>query len=122
MTLDDEVGPNLAGLILTKSYTATSLQLVASAEFSGDANLNGAVDISDFNALAGNFGASGANWLQGDFNGDGVVNLLDLNALATNFGSGTSSAPALGALVPEPSLGLMLFVVPALLRRARRRR
>jgi BNR repeat-containing family member len=121
VTLDDEVGPNLAGLILTKSYTARSLLLTASAEFNGDANLNGAVDISDFNALAGNFGASGANWLQGDFNGDGVVNLLDLNALATNFGSGTSGAPALGALVPEPSLGLMLLVVPALLRRARRR-
>jgi hypothetical protein len=121
VTLDDEVGPNLAGLILTKNYSATSLQLVASAEFDGDANLNGAVDINDFNTVASNFGDTGQNWLQGDFNGDGVVNLLDLNAIATHFGSGVSTPLARGALVPEPSLGLMLFVVPALFRRARRR-
>ena len=43
----------------------------------GDANLDGAVTISDFNTLASHFGTSGP-WGLGDFNYDGVVNLLDL--------------------------------------------
>ena len=51
----------------------------------GDADLNGQVNISDFNALAANYGATGV-WATGDFNYDGVVNLLDLNAIASNFG------------------------------------
>ena len=92
----------------------------------GDANFDGNVNLNDFNTLAGNFGATGAGWLQGDFTFDGNVNLNDFNVLAANFGmSASANGPtpgdwnALGALVPEPgSLALLsLAMLPALRRR-----
>ena len=52
----------------------------------GDATLDGAVGLADFNRLAANFGATSAVWTQGDFTYDGVVNLADFNILAGRFG------------------------------------
>ena len=57
----------------------------------GDANLNGFVNLADFNRLAGNFGGTNKLWSQGDFTYDGIVNLSDFNRLAANFGR-----PAIG--------------------------
>jgi hypothetical protein len=75
----------------------------------GDANLDGTVNLQDFNRLAASFGATGAFWHQGDFNYDGNVNLQDFNRLAANFGqsaAGASVTPEdwanLAAAVPEP--------------------
>jgi hypothetical protein len=64
--------------------------------YNGDANLDGAVDLSDFNKLAANFGASPRRWVHGNSNFDAVVNLQDFNRLAANFGQG-GLAPAAGA-------------------------
>ena len=58
----------------------------------GDADLDGQVGMTDFNALAGNFGGSGMYWWQGDMNYDGIVNALDLNAIAINWGQ-TGATP-----------------------------
>ena len=61
--------------------------------FYGDANLDGAVTLADFNRYAGNFGlTSGARWSQGDFLYNGNVFLEDFNRLAANFGA-TESLP-----------------------------
>ena len=78
----------------------------------GDANLDGQVNLQDFNRLAGAFGTTGTGlWTQGDFNYDGNVNLQDFNRLASNFGlsaAGPEVTPEdwarLTAAVPEPSL------------------
>ena len=95
----------------------------------GDANLDGTVNLQDFNRLASSFGATGgALWSQGDFNYDGNVNLQDFNRLASNFGlsaAGPEVTPqdwaALGAAVPEPaSLMLIAAAGAALLIRKRR--
>ena len=97
----------------------------------GDADVNGTVNLDDFNVLAGNFGTqTGATWIEADFNNDGRVNLDDFNLLAANFGM-TASGPgvtpddwaALGAAVPEPATGaaLLLTAVPLLHRQRRRR-
>src|SRR5581483_407635 len=72
--------------------------------YSGDSNLDGTVDTSDFTAMSQNFGSTTASWLQGDFNYDGVVNALDFNAIASNFGQSLPSAPVLGSVVPEPAM------------------
>ncbi|HEX3359078.1 MAG TPA: glycosyl hydrolase 53 family protein [Tepidisphaeraceae bacterium] len=88
----------------------------------GDADLDGTVNMQDFNALAANFGsANQQTWIQGDFNYDGIVNLLDLNILATEFGVSmpSPSSVALGTLVPEPS---SLAMIAALIWGVRRRR
>jgi MYXO-CTERM domain-containing protein len=93
----------------------------------GDANLDGTVDLIDFNALAASFGQSGKFWQDGDFNYTGTVDLIDFNALAAQFGlSGSPDGPTpqdwanLAAVVPEPSIaGLSLLALAALHRRRR---
>jgi hypothetical protein len=52
----------------------------------GDANLDGHVNLSDFNRFAVAFGQSGRGWSRGDFNYDNLVNLADFNILASTFG------------------------------------
>jgi autotransporter-associated beta strand protein len=113
-----------------------STKVTVAYTYYGDADLNGSVNIADFNTLAAHFASSGT-WQTGDFNYDGVVNLLDLNAVATNFGATpvlstlpssiplgallSNNSPALGTLVPEPaSLGMIALGATALLRRRRR--
>lgn len=65
------------------------------------------VDITDFNALSGNFlpvgdgdPTNGPFWYQGNFDGDNDIDITDFNLLASNFapdGYGASNA------IPEPS-------------------
>jgi plastocyanin len=85
----------------------------------GDANLDGTVNLNDFNVLAANFGQSNRVWEQGDFNEDGSVDLGDFNLLAANFGKNIE--PAFGAAggrgngwsVPEPHC-MMVYATSAL--------
>ena len=65
----------------------------------GDADLNGSVNLNDFNRVAANFGQSNKVWVHGDSNYDGVVNLADFNALAGNFGQ-TAAGPDVFARLP----------------------
>ncbi len=125
-----------AGLSFAKSYSATTLTLIASA-LPGDANLDGRVDIRDLRVLATHYHGS-ANWLGADFNGSGVVDADDLGLLARNWQAGVS-APAgesLGALlvglelptnVPEPTIlsaatevALLGYLGPPLVRKRKR--
>jgi hypothetical protein len=66
--------------------------IVLKYTYYGDANLDGRVNLQDFNRLAANFGATGRHWSQGNFDFNNVVNLLDFNKLAANFGR-TGLAP-----------------------------
>jgi T5SS/PEP-CTERM-associated repeat protein len=90
----------------------------------GDANLDGIVNLADFNRLAAHFGSTHALWSDGDFNYDGIVNLNDFNRLAANFGlaaSGWHVTPedwaALASTVPEPAVGIIPVVTLVLGRR-----
>jgi hypothetical protein len=87
--------------------------------FSGDANLDGRVNGLDFNALSTNFGdASGKLWVNGDFNYDGLVNSADFTSLAQNFNASMPSPSfGLGAVVPEPLIGLFCAAATLLCRR-----
>jgi len=53
---------------------------------SGDSNLDGAIDFTDFLRLSSNFGMNDASWAQGDFDGNGVVEFADFLILSRNFG------------------------------------
>lgn len=74
----------------------------AAAGLPGDANLDGAVNLTDFGVLKVNFGRSQALIDDGDFDQNGRVDLTDFSILKQNFGRrGT-------ATVPEPNtLGLL---------------
>ncbi len=92
----------------------------------GDANLDGFVNLEDFNILASNFGTSGPPWEGGDFNEDGFVNLSDFNLLAANFGKPIEIAPdplvfglGAGVTVPEPTLMTVACTSMLMLRRRR---
>ena len=87
--------------------------------YSGDANLDGIVDSSDFVRLAANFNGTAKDWSDGDFNYDGKVNALDFNMIAMNFGQAVS-APSLGATVPEPAIAAALVMVGLLQKKAPR--
>ncbi len=50
----------------------------------GDANLDGQVDVSDFNIWNSNKFTTGNNWCSGDFNGDGVTDVPDFNIWNAN--------------------------------------
>jgi len=67
----------------------TSLQLVARR---GDVDLDGDVDIGDFNSLATSFDPLGNNpgngWPQGNFDGDADIDIVDFGALVRNFDPG----------------------------------
>lgn len=94
-----------------------SLTLTGILALAGDANIDGFVDTSDFNAVAGNFGQTGG-WVQGDFDGNGTIDSTDFTLLTSTFGQRvTMSAPALGAVVPEPAMLGLLPVIYFLQRR-----
>jgi hypothetical protein len=98
----------------------------------GDANLDGAVNGSDFAILATNFNKAVSGWDQGDFNYDGSVNGADFADLAANFnqsanGSDTAALNAFAAVngltadVPEPvSMGLFMLGAIGMFTRRRR--
>jgi hypothetical protein len=107
-----------------------SSSIVVAYTIYGDTNLDGIVNLADFNRLAGNFGGSNKTWSHGDFNYDGVVNLSDFNRLAASFGfsaAGPEVTPddwsALASAVPEPSgLAVAMGMAAAVTWRGRRRR
>ena len=69
----------------------------------GDANLDGVVDVPDFNVWNSSKFTVNPAWCSGDFNADGVVDVPDFNLW--NAAKFTSSAGN-PATVPEPAWGL----------------
>ena len=67
----------------------------------GDANLDGAVDVSDFNTWNSHKFTATAAWCSGDFNADGSVDVSDFNLWNANKFNAVSA-------VPEPA-GASLF-------------
>ncbi len=83
----------------------------------GDANLDGSVDVSDFNVWNSNKFEATAAWCLGDFNADGFSDVSDFNLW------NSKKFQTSGGVVPEPAAGwLVLLGVPGLLRRRGGRR
>lgn len=87
----------------TLAVTYTSNSVVVTPTLTGDATLDGIINISDFSVLAANFNAPG-RWATGDFNYDGMVTIGDFSSLAANFNlSLQPGAIPLAAAMPEPT-------------------
>ena len=88
----------------------------------GDANLDGVVDVTDFNLFNGSKFTATGDWSAADFNADGSTDVTDFNLWNANkFTSSSSDFQA----VPEPTsvLGLLValaLIIPSLSRRYRR--
>ena len=76
----------------------------------GDTDLDGDVDITDFNAMVLRFDPFGKNvgngWSDGNFDGDDDIDITDFNFLVLNFAP--SNAQSTNA-VPEPSSSAPFF-------------
>ncbi|MEM7311648.1 MAG: hypothetical protein AAF497_00715 [Planctomycetota bacterium] len=72
----------------------------------GDANLDGVVDVSDFNVWNTNKFNQVPAWCSGDFNADGVVDVSDFNIWNTRKFQSSGDASA----VPEPD-SWFIFVI-----------
>ncbi len=85
----------------------------------GDANLDGVVDVSDFNIWNGTKFTNVGGWCSGDFNADGFSDVSDFNLWNGNKFQSSNRTAA----VPEPHGIAMLFVAAAglLPRRSRAR-
>ena len=85
----------------------------------GDANLDGSVDVGDFNIWNNNKFTSVAAWCSGDFNADGSVDVGDFNIWNNNKFQGSDTS-----VVPEPSAWFLslALIAPLFLRRQRNRR
>ncbi len=81
----------------------------------GDADLDGDVDIQDYNLIALGYGDSGG-WANGDFSGNGAVNSSDLTILKIFFGF-QSTTPSLA--IPEPASIVILSTITLLASRSR---
>ena len=84
----------------------------------GDADLNGVVDVSDFNIWNGNKFTATARWSLADFNADGQTDVSDFNIWNSNKFTGSDALA-----VPEPStvfLGLFAMVLTSLFIRRRK--
>jgi hypothetical protein len=100
----DYVATLVAGGVSNAAGTSIAVDYAVPFFFlRGDANRDGRVNLTDFNILAANFGASPRDFSQGDFNYDGLVNLLDFNLLAARFGDalGATTAATRGGSVPR---------------------
>ncbi|CAN0451920.1 unnamed protein product, partial [Ectocarpus fasciculatus] len=86
----------------------------------GDANLDGAIEQGDLDAVLNNWGSQVAGWATGDYNGDQTVNQADLDVVLNGWGD--TVAPNLaGFAVPEPATALAILLLPLATHRTRRR-
>jgi len=74
----------------------------------GDFNLDGAIDLADFQILADNF-ITGSSFSEGDMNFDSVVDLADFVGFVKVFDAQG------GAAVPEPATGFLALLAAAFL-------
>jgi hypothetical protein len=85
---------------------AASHNGLGSSYLLGDANLDGSVDGSDFNAWNAAKFTSGTVWHQGDFNGDGFADGSDFNLWNSHKFMSSDS----GSQVPEPLTDLAAMI------------
>jgi probable HAF family extracellular repeat protein len=94
----------------TDAAANTQQMFLLNPRMSGDANLDGTVDIADLSIVLTNYDKTGMTWTQGDFDGSGTVDINDLSKILTNYDK-TAGLSGTGIMaVPEPTTLVLLGV------------
>jgi hypothetical protein len=130
LTADIAAGNNTLSFDLDSDGAVTTADLIAwrleageenigpgQAYLPGDADLNGAVDVSDFNIWNGSKFTSTDAYCSGDFTADGVVDVGDFNVWNGNKFTSSDTAA-----VPEPNGMVLLLIAASMLFKLRRSR
>jgi hypothetical protein len=123
------LGVGTAGALSLSTFDGDAVSptdILIKATFSGDANLDGKVDLTDLSTVLNHFGQATSDWTSGNFDGATTIDLTDLSSVLNNFGKtlATGASQATGSLAmaaPEPgSLAALASAGVVLLRRKRR--
>jgi hypothetical protein len=87
--------------------SAPEAALLLTPWISGDANLDGQVDINDLTIVLSHYDQTGMGWSQGEFTGDGTVDINDLTIVLAHYGQTAGASAAGVAAVPEPAALLL---------------
>jgi hypothetical protein len=122
------------GVMSFEGQTVDATTVLMRWTFTGDTDLDGAVDVGDLGRLASHWQSNGS-WFDGDFDYNGTVDVNDLGLLASNWQAGVAAGPALMSFsyalsalglpsisVPEPAMGGLLGLVLLSLKRSGRAR
>ncbi len=102
VSLADVTDPALGWLVVGGANNPSATGGAAFLE--GDANLDGVVDVGDFNLWNGSKFTANDSWCLGDFTADGSVDVSDFNTWNANKFTSSSDAAA----VPEPACAMLL--------------
>ena len=82
--------------------------VVLKTSLSGDANLDGKVDINDLTIVLAHYGQTGMSWRRASRRPTGKVDINDLTIVLAHYGqTAAASGPAVASAVPEPSALLL---------------
>jgi hypothetical protein len=110
------IGYGLAGALGLSSFDDVAVlpgDVLIKFTLAGDANLDGAVTISDLSILGTSYGSGVAAWTSGNFNYDGSVDVSDLSLLGSNYGKSMgNSGDRLALLDQAPDAVHPLVAIP----------
>jgi hypothetical protein len=112
-----QVGPTMYWISPVSDPFTNMPATVLKNTFSGDANLDQVVNISDLSKVLTNYDKTGMIWSDGDFDGSGTVDINDLSKVLANYDKAAAAGAGVKA-VPEPAtlllacaglLGLLIY-------------
>ncbi|MGN6370770.1 MAG: BNR-4 repeat-containing protein [Phycisphaerae bacterium] len=110
------------GLTTFGDVAVNANSILVAPELLGDANVDGAVDLTDLSVVLDNFGKAEGTWTSGNFDGAGVIDLSDLSFVLNHFGKRFAGARVGGNAQAAPeagTLGVLVMGVMGLLGRRR---
>ena len=97
---------DIIGLGLDPTNGGNQSAFLLTPTLSGDANLDGKVDINDLTIVLAHYNQSaGVTWGQGDFTGSGKVDINDLTIVLAHYNQSVGASAGNLAAVPSPAPG-----------------